>query len=45
VLFFMATVASPALATGLILVAIFVGVVPLAIVAKRIYRHYVKGAS
>jgi hypothetical protein len=44
VLFFMATGASPALATGLILVAIFVGVVPLAIVAKRIYRHYVKGA-
>ena len=44
VLFFMATGANPALATGLILAAIFVGVVPLAIVAKRIYRHYVNGA-
>ena len=44
VLFFMATGANPALTTGLILAAIFVGVVPLAIVAKRIYRHYVNGA-
>ena len=44
VLFFIATGADAALATGLILAAVFVGGVPLAIAAKRIYRHYVKGA-
>ena len=33
---------APGLGVALVLSIAFVGVVPLAIVAKRIYRHYVK---